>query len=164
MNQLACMIVAAFTFIQFRNPETDALLFVTETVRNAETGQDEQVFKLDANGQKMPIGVKVYGPGSKQYRREFSKIQTANIQRGKKGLTGETLRQNETDLLSKTTFEWVNFTYEPLAAGGAAVETLSCSPENNAKLYDDGRYIAVREQVAAEQGDLGNFAKASSTI
>lgn len=149
-NALAAMMVTAFTFIHFRSPATDAPLYVMEDYTD-ENGQPQTRRAIGNDGQEMPVGVKVYGPGSKPYRRSAEKIQTAGIQRGKKGLTGAALRENATALMSETIFEYVNFDYNGQA----------CSVETNRAMLDDDLYAAVREQIETEQGDLGKFATAS---
>lgn len=137
IKALAAMAVAATLFIQFRDPATDALMFETD-----ENGE----FKLDGDGNKLPLGVRVYTPGSKQYRAAEAKIATEGIKRGRKGLTGDTILDNQTRLLALTTTEYVGFD----------VDGQPASYETNYKLYDDPEYVAVREQVATAQGDLGN--------
>lgn len=141
INALAGMLVAAVMFIQLRNPETDALMWQVDP----ETGE----YKLDAEGNKQPIGVRAYSPGSKIYRTAESTIATANIKRGKKGLTGDVLHENQTDLLSRTVYEYVGFDYNGEKAG----------LDTNRKLFEDPEYVAVREQIANAQADLGNALK-----
>lgn len=150
-NALASMLVAAFTFIHFRNPATDAPLYVMDDYTD-ENGQPQTRRALDNDGKEMPVGVKAYGPGSKPYRRSAERIQTASIARGKKGLTGAALRENATTLMSETVFEYVNFDYNGQA----------CCVETNRAMLDDDQYVAVRDQIEAEQADLGKFATTSS--
>lgn len=124
--------VAAIAFVQFRDPATDQPM---------------------TNAAGEPVGVEVYGPGSKQYRAAQSAIATANIKRGRKGLTGETLRENETELLARTTAKFVGFDYD-----GQAASVDVCR-----KFYDDVELAHLREQVVEKQGDFGNFIPTAST-
>lgn len=144
MNIKKLSVVVALAFIHFRDPATDAPMFKTD---------DNGEFVKDADGNKLPIGVKVYGPGSTQYRNAQAAIQTENIKAGKKGLTGNRIQRNETELLARTTVEYVNFDYE-----GA-----SASYETNLKFYEDVEVAHLRDQVSEKQADYGNFLPNAAT-
>lgn len=142
MNIKAMTKVVPTLFIQFRDPATDALMF------------------KDGDNEK-PVGVDVYGPGSTQYRNAQAAIATANIKRGKKGLTGTTIQDNETELLARTTRRFVNFEYVVADKDGNDT-TLPESLETYKKFYDDVELAHLREQVVEKQGDLGNFTPTAS--
>lgn len=135
--------IAATLFVHFKDPATNQPEYETN-----EAGE----FVLDADGNKKPIGVRIYGPGSVQFRNAQAAIATGNIKLGKKGLKGEILFANETEILARTTAEFVNFTYSGQGA----------NLENNRKFYDDVELVHYREQVSEAQGDLGNFTKSAT--
>ena len=125
-------LVATF-FVHFRDASTNARLYV-----------------LDGEGKpdpSKPIGVKVCGPGSYRYRQVQGQITTDSIKAGKKGLTGESLRENQVRLLAGTVTEFVNFEYEGRGA----------SAENNAAFFGNVELVHYKEQTEESQADLGNF-------
>lgn len=146
-------VLLATAFIHFRDAATNAKLYVANEDKPAGAVDGEDGFARDTNGEKLPVGVEVYGPGSTQYRNAQSAIATANIKRGKKGLTGDILRENETELLARTTAKFVNFDYNGAAA----------SYETNIKFYDDLELAHFREQVVEQQGDFGTFLPSAAT-
>ena len=121
-------------FIHFRTPDTNALMYAG--VKEDGTPDTDK-----------PIGVRAYGPGSAVYRKVQGKITTASIAAGKKGLTGESLFENQVKLLAGTVTEFINFEYE---GAGASVE-------NTAKFYSNPALVHFKEQTEAEQQDLGGF-------
>ena len=126
-------------FVHLRNPETDAKLYL-----NDEQGKPDLT---------KPVGVRMYSPGSIQYRNAQSAITTENIKRGKKHLTGETLRENAVELLALTTAEFVNMDYNGETSG---IETFRA-------FYSDVEMVAYKEQIEEAQGDVGNSYKSSTT-
>ena len=126
-------------FVHLRNPETDAKLYITD-----EEGKPDL---------SKPVGVNMYSPGSIQYRNAQSAITTENIKRGKKGLTGETLRENAAELLAQTTAEFVNMDYNGQTSG---VDTFR-------EFYNDVEMVAYKEQIEEAQGDVGNSYKSKTT-
>jgi len=126
-------------FVHLRNPDTDAKLYLTD---------DEGKPDLSK-----PVGVNMYSPGSIQYRNAQSAITTENIKRGKKGLTGETLRENAVELLAQTTAEFVNMDYNGSTSG---VDTFR-------EFYSDVEMVAYKEQIEEAQGDVGNSYKSKTT-
>lgn len=150
ISGISAMMIAAVMFIQFRDPETDRPLFVMKEEEDPDApGQMRLVFDLDEKGQKKPIGVRAYSPGSKIYRNATAVNATANIKLGKKGLNGQALFDNQTDLLARTVFEYVNFDYNGEKA----------SLETNRAMFADEAWEAVREQVSNDQADLGKSLK-----
>lgn len=138
-------------FIQFRNPATDAKLYAP-VMEGDEPKRDEHgnvVFDMSK-----PVGVRVYTPGSLQYRNAESAITTENIKRGKKALTGDTLQGNAVELLANTTIEFINMNYHGESSG---VETFR-------KFYGDVGMVAYREQVQEKQGDVGNAYASTATV
>lgn len=154
ISGIAAMMVAATMFYQFRDPETDQPVWVMKEQENPETGNLELVYDLDEKGEKKPIGVKAYTPGSKIYRNAEQINATANIKRGKKALTGEVLYANQTDLLARTVIEYVNFDYKGKPA----------SLETNREMFEDVEWVAIREQVANDQADLGKSSKKAASV
>lgn len=126
-------------FVHLRNPETDAKLYIAD-----EEGKPDL---------SKPVGVNMYSPGSIQYRNAQSAITTENIKRGKKGLTGETLRENAAELLAQTTAEFVNMDYNGQTSG---VDTFR-------EFYNDVEMVAYKEQIEEAQGDVGNSYKSKTT-
>lgn len=140
---LARMAVAALVFIHFRDPATDQPMYVQKDVEK--DGVTQTVDDL-----AKPIGVRAYTPGSTYYRNAEATNATASFRAGKKGLTGEGMYNQQTELLAKTVKEYVNFEYDDAGA----------SYENNKKLFADLEFVAIREQVHADQADLGKCSKA----
>lgn len=156
VSGVAAMMVAATAFYQFRDPATDQPLFAMKEEEDPEApGQTRIVFDRDEKGQKKPIGVRAYTPGSKIYRTAANINQTANIKLGKKALTGEKLESDQIDLLSRTVYEYVNFDYKG--------ET-KASFETNREMFNDNEWVAIREQIANDQADLGKSLKNTATV
>lgn len=150
ISGISAMMIAAVMFIQFRDPATDQLMWVMKEEEDPDApGQIRLVYDLDEQGKKKPIGVRAYSPGSKIYRNAAAINATANIARGKKGLNGAVLFENQTDLLARTVFEYVNFDYNGEKA----------SLETNRAMFADEAWEAVREQVSNDQADLGKSLK-----
>ena len=137
---LASLAVRSTLFVHFKNPKTHELAYVQKQVKNKDGGPDEIVNDTDK-----PIGVRIYTPGSKQYRKAEAAQMSAMVANKGKALTGEQIFANQTELLAQTTFEFVNFD-----------EFGACTVENARALYSDEQYVAIREQVIAAQNDLGN--------
>jgi hypothetical protein len=119
--------VIASAFCQFRNPANNMLM-------------------TDDDGKA--VGVNVFGPGSKEYRAAEAAVATKNIKGGKKSINGDTMRENQTDLLAATTSGFVNFDYK--GADGSELK-------DRRAFYDDVEMAAFREQVVEFQSDYGNF-------
>lgn len=151
MNALARMAVKALMFIQFRDVSTNAPLWQTDAEGNE---------LKDADGNPMPVGVRCYGPGSKQYRDAEDAVSTSTIRDGKKGLTGQKVRENQTKIMARTITEFVGFEYEELTPNGKEPAEREAI---NARLLNDPAYIAVRDQIAEKQSDLGNSSASATT-
>lgn len=139
-------------FVHLRNPETDAKLYAPKLQADGQTPETDEQGNIVFDRSK-PVGVRMYSPGSLQYRNAQSSITTENIKRGKKGLTGEVLRENAAELLALTTAEFVNMDYNGASSG---VETFR-------DFYNDVEMIAYKEQIEEAQGDVGNSYKTSTT-
>jgi hypothetical protein len=131
-------------FVHLKDPATGAPLFVMRK-KELDGGGEQMVPVLDDANKPKRIGVHVYTPGSKIYRNAKNINATANMKDGKKGLTGEKLDQQETDLLARTTFKLENM--------DGLVDT--CTVEALRAFYDNEEFVAYREQIAEEQADLG---------
>jgi hypothetical protein len=161
MKSLLAVAVAATAFVQFKNPADNSLLFVTndDAAKFGATSHEDGYARKD--GQKLPIGVKVYGPGSAEYRRAEDKTVSDAIKAGKKALTGASQRADATYKLARTTLAFVNFDYEG--------ETVTAETDVTARVriasafFDDGQFVAFRDQVLQEQHDHANFTPTGSS-
>lgn len=141
--------IAPTIFVHFKNPATDEPLYVLKERTNPDTDQVELVRALDEDGKEKPIGVMAYTPGSKVYRSAEQMNATENIAAGKKGLTGGKLFDQQTKLLARTVYKYVNFDVD---GQGANYET-------NMKFFNDEENEAMRVQVQNDQADLGKSLK-----
>jgi hypothetical protein len=136
-------------FVHFVNPATGELVY--EPQPDVFPEGHERAGQANPNAGEpnldKPVGVRVYGPGSKEYRHAQTTLTNEAIERKRKKVTAELIEQNAVELLARTTYEFVNFDYE----GDGA------TPENNRKFYRDPEYVHFREQVQAEMGDHGGF-------
>jgi hypothetical protein len=154
--------IAAMTFVHFKNPADNTRMYVTNENKPTGCSDGPDGFARDPSGNKLPIGVRVYGPGSVEYRKAEDKINDENLKLGKKGLSGARLRQNQTTLLARTTSEFVNFGYSLTGRDEDEIVVTPSTPFEQrlavcGALYDDGDYAFARDQVSEVQGDLGNF-------
>lgn len=131
---LAALALVPTLFIQFTHPVTGELVFA------------------DGDTDK-PVGVNVFGPGSKEYRAAQSAITNESIAAKRKKVTAELIERNAVELIARTTSEFVNFDYE---GKGASLET-------NRAFYKDERFVHLRDQVQEKLGDYGNFLGDGST-
>lgn len=139
MNSLDDLALKPTKFVHFKHPATD-----------------EPVYRKDADGnddRERPVGVNVYGPGSKEYRAAQTAITNEAIQRGRKKVTAEMIQRNAVETLARCTYEYVNFDYQGKPAG----------VENNRAFFADDQYAHFREQVQSEMGDFGGFLPSAST-
>lgn len=166
MKSLIASAVVALAFIQFRSPADNSPLFVLNEDAPSGCTDGEDGYARDAQGNKLPIGVRVYGPGSKVYRAAEDEIADASIKAGKKALTGASLRNSATFKLASCTQEFVNFAYA-LTEGGDEL-TVTAATEKTERLriatafYEDLRFVGFRDQVEREQHDLANFTQKGS--
>lgn len=156
--------IVAMTFVHFKNPADNTRMFVTNENKPTGCVDGPDGFARDLSGNKLPIGVRVYGPGSTEYRKAEDKINDENFKLGKKGLSGARMRENQTTLLSRTTAEFVNFGYSPTGRDDDEITVTPSTPFEQrlavcGALYNDGEFVFARDQVTEAQGDLGNFAK-----
>lgn len=135
---LAALALAATLFVQFRDPRTDEPVFNVFPDDHPDAG---------APNPADPVGVRVYGPGSKEYRAAQSAITNEAIERKRKKVTAELIEKNAVELLARVTSEFVGFDYE---GKGASLET-------NRAFYLDPRFVHLRDQVQEKMGDYGNF-------
>lgn len=161
MKSLRAAAVAALVFVHFKDANGARMYVTNEDAGkfNASTHEDGYA---RLNGEKLAMGVKVYGPGSQEFRKAQDAINTANIKNGKKGLTGASLRQDATVLLARTTAEFVNFEY--LDTRVTASTDFETRVRVASAFYDDLEFVGLRDQVETEQNDLGNFSQAASTV
>jgi hypothetical protein len=125
--------LAPSKFVHFKHPASDELVY-----RKAADGEDDP---------ERPVGVRVYGPGSKEYRVAQTALTNEQIQRGRKKITAEMIQRNAVETLARCTYEFVNFDYAGKPAG----------LEANRAFYADDRFVHFREQIQSEMGDFGGF-------
>lgn len=164
-NILAQMAVAALMFVHFKTPAGEKLYVpneaITDDMRARGIVESKDGFARDASGAKLPVGVRVFGPGSREYRLAEDRVATENLRRGRNKLTGEQLRANATAIMARTTLEFVNFDYN----GKTVSSNMSVDEREKVceQLYNDLEYVAVRDQVETEQGDLGNYSQKATS-
>lgn len=145
--QLAGLALAATLFVHFRHPASDEPVFALFPEGHSRAGEPDE---------SKPVGVRIYGPGSKEYRATQTALLNEAIERRKKKVTAEAIESNAVKTLARTTFEFVNFTYK--AEGDESEgEGQGYSPETAQLFYSDRRYVHLREQVQDAQGDHGRF-------
>lgn len=154
-NALRKMAVVAAAFIQFKLPNGDKLFLENDEAEKFGGVQHADGFARDKDGNRMPVGVRAFGPGSSQYRAAQSAAQTLGLQRGRNKMNGDLLFTQSTDTLSRTVIEYVNFDYNGKRLTGT--EDLPARIALNEQLLVDLEFVGVREQIEAEQGDLANF-------
>lgn len=160
-NALRKMAVVAAAFIQFKLPNGDKLFLSNEDAALFGGTEHKDGFARDAAGNRMPVGVRAYGPGSSQYRAATSAAQTLGLQRGRNKMNGELLYTQATDTLARTVTEYVNFDYNGKRLTGH--EELPARIALNEQLLTDLEFVGIREQIEAEQGDLANFSAAPAS-
>lgn len=133
--------MAASVFVHFRNDNTGELAYLP-----------------DANGnpdKTKPVGVKVYGPGSKEYKAAQSAMTQEAIDEKRKKITAAQIETGAVELMARTTAEFVNFDY----AGPDSAPLADDAPlvERSRAFYMDPNYVNLRRQVEDKQGDLGGF-------
>lgn len=116
--------------LQFRDPETDELLY-----------EDAE--------KKKPVTVDLYGPGSSVYRNSVIALQNRQLKRGKKQMTAELLREESVELLAAS----IAGSSGNIEYNGEVVK----SKEQWIELLSDNSLEWLREQIAAAQGDVTNF-------
>ena len=163
MKSLRAAAVAAIAFIHFKNPVDGSRMFLLNEDINGRQGvrSGEDGYARDNDGNKLPIGVKVFGPGSAEYRKAEDAIANARIKEGKKGMTGASLREDGTRKLARCTQEFVNFEY--LGVQIASNTDFETRVRVASAFYDDVEFAGLREQVETEQHDFANFTPTAST-
>ena len=116
--------------LQFRDPETDELLY-----------EDAE--------KKKPVTVDLYGPGSSVYRNSVIALQSRQLKRGEKQMTAELLREESVELLAAS----IAGSSGNIEYNGEVVKT----KEQWIELLSDNSLEWLREQIATAQGDVTNF-------
>lgn len=145
MSALEKQALAPSLFVHFTNPKTGEEVFDVFPEGHPQAGEEDE---------SKPVGVRIYGPGSKEYRAAQTAITNEAIERKRRKVTAELIEKNAVELLARTTSEFVNFDYE---GKGASVETCRA-------FYLDVRYPHLREQVQAAHGDFGSFLQQVSSV
>lgn len=157
-NALRKMAVVAAAFIHFKDLNGDKIYLGNDEAEKFGGVPGKDGHAVDANGDKMPVGVRAYGPGSSPYRAAQAAAQTLGLQRGRNKLNGEMLFNQDTETLSRTVTEYVNFDYYGKRLTGS--EDLPERIKINEQLVTDLEYVDVREQILDGQRDLANFSAA----
>lgn len=122
-------------FVHLKHPVTDELLF-----DDAEMTQ--------------PVGIKVYSPGSKQYRVAITAMQNRALKRNadkRNKPTAEDMRAEGIDLLASISIEGVNIDYDGMPLD---------NKEAFRELYNDASLSWIKDAVDSYVGGLENFIKA----
>ncbi len=138
MNLNKHALATAATFHQFTDPASGELIVETDEAGNK---------VLDGEGKEKPVGVMVFGPGTKQYRAAQTAITDEAIERKRKKVTAAMINSAGLELIARTTESFVNFDYEGKPA----------SLEVNRLFYGDERFLHFKDQVQEKMGDFGGF-------
>ncbi len=141
LQSLGLAMVAAI-FVHFKNDATGEPVFLNDPL----TGKPDP---------SKPVGVRIYGPGSKEYKAAQSAIMQEAIDEKKKKVTAKGIEDTAVELLARTTIEFVGFTYEgsednPLPENASFLERARA-------FHLDPEYVNLQEQIKSKQGDLGAF-------
>ncbi|MBB6578009.1 hypothetical protein HNP33_002077 [Comamonas odontotermitis] len=106
--------------------------------------------------EKLPVGVNVYGPGSKEYQAAQTKVNNRAIQRlqkrgGKFEQTAEEKQKEQVHYLAEITHSFENLDYEGITSGR----------ELALAVYGDTSIGFVADQVAEFVKDWSNFTQNS---
>ncbi len=143
-NVLAGLALLPSIFIQFTDPRTGEPVYHVHPEGHPEAGQPDL---------ERPVGVRAYGPGSKEHRAAQSAITNETIERKRRKVTAELIQKNAVELLARVTYEFVGFDYHDKPS----------SLENNRAFYMDDQYAHLLEQVQLKMGDYGGFLPSAST-
>lgn len=162
MKSLLRTALIAVAFLQFKDPATGAPMFVVnDDADKFGATKHEDGYARDSDGNKLPMGVRMHGQGSKVARNADDTINDAMLKAKGKGLTGAGLRNNGTFKLAKCTAEFVNFGYTMTEGGPEIRVTPDMDEEQRMRVasafYDDLRFAAFREQLEKDQADHANF-------
>src|SRR3569832_1871519 len=107
-------------FVHFVNPATDEPIYLALPEGHPKAGEPD----LDK-----PVGVNVYGPGSKEYRAAQTAITQENIDRKRRKVPADLNQKNTKKLLARTTYEFVNFQYEGKTTNHKTNQTNNHNPQ-----------------------------------
>lgn len=149
MNALTSLALAATLFVHFKDPRSDEPVYHPQAATFPEGHELAGQANPNAGEPDLerPVGVRIYGPGSKEYRAAQTAITNENIERKRKKVTAELIEKNAVELLARTTYEFVGFDYQGKGA----------SPEVCRAFYLDAQFVHLKEQVQAGMGDYGGF-------
>ncbi len=137
-NSLDGLALKPTLFVHFRHPATDEPVYKKFPAGHDKAGEPDL---------EQPVGVDIYGPGSKEYRAASTAITNEAIERKRRKVTAELIQKNAVELLARCTSRFVNFEYQ---GKGSTLE-------NNRAFYLDDQYTHLREQVQENMGDYGRF-------
>lgn len=119
-------------------------------------GKDELLWDIDAAGNKIPVQVVVFGPGSKEYQRAQAKANARSLERlkkrGKMDLSAEEKQVELANHLTEITERFENLDYE----GKTGRELIHA-------VYSDPTIGFIAEQVNKHAADWSNFTNDSQT-
>ena len=108
---------------------------------------DEKLYDVDADGNKSPVGINLYGKASAQYRQALSQLSKKNLMRKNKPQSFETNVDDNNEIL--------------VAISQSSNLNIDGVPVDNAKtftkLYDEPSLFWVKEQVQATLDDTAAF-------
>lgn len=148
LQQLGLAMIATI-FVHFRNDATGNLAYLKDPI----TGEDDK---------SKPIGVNIFGPGSKEYKAAQSAITQEAIDEKRRKITAAQIENGAVELMARTTTDFVNWSYTGPADGPALPETATMLERARA-FYLDPHYVNLRRQVEDKQGDVGNFLASASS-
>lgn len=123
-------------FIQFRHPADNSPVFRTKEV-DGKTVEDRE----------KPVGIRIYGPGSKEARNADA-IMTQELIDAKLKKGNATMMQRlGTEKLARLSIEFVNF---DIAGKTSGFETFR-------DFYDDEGYAHIRAQIEEGQAEVADF-------
>ena len=115
--------------LQLRHPVTDESLFADEA-------------------KTLPVCITLYGTSSKQYRNAITNLQNRQLNRGKKKVSAEVMRDEGIEILVACSEKATNMVYNGAPVTNAATFRA---------LYSDPTFGWLKDQVDAALGDVGNF-------
>lgn len=151
MNVLQSLGLAmlATIFVHFKNDATGELAYLKDPI----TGEDDK---------SKPIGVNIFGPGSKEYKAAQSAITQEAIDAKRKKITAALIEANAVELMARTTANFVNFDYT--GPDASPLPDTATQADKARAFYRDPMYVNLRDQVSEKQGDTGAFLAKPSSV
>lgn len=117
--------------------------------------QDNLLY-TDKKGEKQPVGVNVYGPGSREYQAAQTKVSNRAVQRlqkrGKFEQSADEKKKEQAEFLADITQSFQNLAYDDLQGRALAVA-----------VYSDSTLGFIADQVSEHTKEWANFSQGSLT-